>query len=179
MVRILLISIVLLGGCATDREPMVLPTDLPDTWHTEQTDPTVPQHWLDTLAVPDLADLISQALATNYNLQQQALQVQIAQERVKILRADRLPALNLALSGQRFRPPGNMQLISEQVDVSANVAFELDLWGKLSDAQQEAQLNLAAEEMAFLDAQRRLVARVVGKIAATVSTAAGKPGPGS
>ena len=86
--------------------------------------------------------------------------MEIARQRVKLLRADRLPSLSLALGGQRFRPSGDNSAISERVDVNANLDFELDLWGKLSDAQTEAVLRLEAAEMSYLDARRRLAADV-------------------
>ena len=162
-----------LVGCAQPRPPLVVEQadnhsnefTLPKSWGGSEEAPSksaiaVPEQWLDELATPYLVRAAEQALANNYQLAQQALQVAIAQNQVRLRRADRLPNLNVSLSGQRFRPLGDFSQISEQVDVAANLGFELDLWGKLSDAQRQAKLNLAAQRSIYLDAERRLVARV-------------------
>jgi len=171
MRRFFLISLFALTGCASPRAPLVLEHDIPPTWPAGDASRALPDNWLTTLQAPYLTDLVEQALANNYELAQRALQVDIAKERVKILRADRLPSLSLSLGGQRFRPSGDFNLIVEQTDVSANLSFELDLWGKLSDAQKSAQLDLAAEENAYLGARRRLVAQVVSTTFNLISSA--------
>ena len=161
-----------LVGCAQPRPPLIAEqTDnhsveftLPGSWGGSQQASAVPEQWLDELATPYLVRAAERALANNYQLSQQALQVAIAQNQVNLKRADRLPNLNLSLSGQRFRPLGSDATrdaeISEQVDVAATMNFELDLWGKLSDAQRQAKLNLASQRSLYLDAERRLVAQV-------------------
>jgi NodT family efflux transporter outer membrane factor (OMF) lipoprotein len=170
----MLISTLILSGCAAPRSAVIDPVELPTAWQSsrmdgsaevlEQTAPATPaaaDGWVASFAAPYLSDLVQQALVSNYELAQQSLQVEIARQQVTLLRADRLPSLSLALSGQRFRASGDNTVIRERVDVSANLDFELDLWGKLSDAQTEALLRLQAAEMSYLDAQRRLAADVV------------------
>jgi NodT family efflux transporter outer membrane factor (OMF) lipoprotein len=169
---LILISTLSLFGCAATREPLVPAQDVPPSWRADEVVKPLPENWLDTLHAPYLTEIVEQALASNYELTQRALQVEIANERVKILRADRLPSLNLSLSGERFRPGGDFSLIAERYDASANLGFELDLWGKLSDAQRSARLDLAAEEMSYLDAERRLVAQVVSTTFNLISSAA-------
>ncbi len=158
-----------LTACAQQRAPMLQAPDLPETWQANNTAEPVLSHWLDSLRAPYLHDLVELALNNNYQLAQQALQVNIAQRRVGVVRADRLPTLNVSLSGQRFRPLGDFNAISEQVEVSANIGFELDLWGKLSDAQRGAELDLAAEKMRYLSAERRLVAQTISSAFNVVS----------
>jgi len=137
-------------------------SNLPESWpgDTTSTEPA-PEAWLATFEAPFLTAAVEQAVRDNYDLKQQALAVEQARIQEKLAGADRLPSLNLSLSGQRFRPLGDFAGISEQVDISATASFELDLWGKLSDRQHQAQLNRAATEMRYLSAQRTLAANVV------------------
>ena len=136
--------------------------NLPTSWPQQEyrTEPA-PEAWLATFNAPYLSAVVAQAVDDNYALQQQAILVERAQIQEKLVRADRLPSFNLSLSGQRFRPLGDVANISEQVDISATASFEIDLWGKLSDRQRQAQLNRAAAEMRYLTAQRALAADVV------------------
>jgi NodT family efflux transporter outer membrane factor (OMF) lipoprotein len=150
-----------LAACATPRAPLLERESLPAQWQLEDTTGEPPQAWLDALNAPYLEDIVSRAIADNYQLAQQAIAVELAQTREKLARADRLPSFNLALSGQRFRPLGDFAGIADQVDVSAGASFEIDLWGKLSDRQRQAQLDRAAAEMRFLNAERSLAANVV------------------
>ena len=178
---VLICALMWVNACSQPRPPMLETQDFPDDWqtssHSDQTDQTnqtdepLPEHWLETLQAPFLNEVVDHALANNYRLAQQALQVNIAQQRVRVVRADRLPTLNVSLSGQRFRPLGDFAAISEVVDVSANIGFELDLWGKLSDAQRAAELDLAAEKMRYLDAERLLAAQVVSSTFNVMSAA--------
>jgi NodT family efflux transporter outer membrane factor (OMF) lipoprotein len=161
MAKLILCSLLLLAACTQQRQPMLESPDLPETWLTNNASDPVPEHWLESLQAPYLDGLVERAVDSNYQLAQQALQVNIAQRRVGIVRADRLPTLNVSLSGQRFRPIGDFGAISELLEVSANIGFELDLWGRLSDAQRGAELDLAAEKMRYLSAERRLVAQTV------------------
>jgi len=167
-----LISIVALSACAGTREPLVPAQDVPPSWQANEAVKPLPENWLATLHAPYLNEIVEQAVASNYDLKQRALQVEVANERGKLLRADRLPSLNVSLSGERFRPGGGFSLIAERYDASATLGFELDLWGKLSDAQRSASLDLAAEEMSYLDAERRLVAQVVSTTFNLISSAA-------
>ena len=165
-----LITIVLIAGCQSTRTPLIsadsVDGTLPAQWHRQhakavppQPYEALPQKWLTSLNAPFLNDAVAQALANNYQLKQQALQLQAAQQNVVLARADRLPGLNLSLAGQRQR--SGTSNISEQVDISASASFELDLWGKLNDAQRAAKYTFAAEELRFLRTQHQLVAQVV------------------
>ncbi len=152
-----------LSACLTQRsDGMREVSNLPESWpeDTTSTDPA-PEAWLDTFEAPFLTAAVEQAVRDNYDLKQQAIVVERARMQEKLVRADRLPSLNLSLSGQRFRPLGEVASISEQVDISATASFEIDFWGKLSDRQRQAQLNRAATEMQYLSAQRALAADVV------------------
>lgn len=153
--------IIATAACATPRAPLLERQSLPAQWQLEDASGETPQAWLAAFNAPYLEDIVSQAITNNYQLAQQAIAVALAQTQEKLARADRLPSLNLTLSGQRFRPLGDFTAIAEQVDISANAAFEVDLWGKLSDRQRQAQLARAAAEMRFLNAERVLAANVV------------------
>ncbi|XOV84931.1 MAG: efflux transporter outer membrane subunit [bacterium] len=135
---------------------------LPQAWpQPEASTQPPPEAWLATFDAPFLDAVVQQAVNDNYDLKQQAIAVDRARVQEKLARADRLPSFNLSLSGQRFRPLGELSGVSEQVELNATAAFEIDLWGKLSDRAQQAQLNRAAAELRYLQAQRTLAANVV------------------
>ncbi len=160
-IAVLICSLAALSGCAGARAPFVDESTLPATWHdSTRSNGPAPESWLTTIATPEIASLVKQAVDTNYALRQQALEVSIAENQVKLFRADRLPALNLNAGAQRGRPGGDVT-ISESVSISAGISFELDVWGKLSDAQRTAELDLAAQQVRYLGAERRLVADVI------------------
>ena len=152
-----------LTACLAPRDGgMAEVANLPTAWpQVDQSTQSPPEAWLTTFDAPYLNALVEQAVSDNYDLKQQAIAVERAQIQERLARADRLPSLNLSLSGQRFRPLGELSGISEQVDIAATASFEIDLWGKLSDRQRQAQLNRAAAEMRYLTAQRALAANVV------------------
>ncbi len=162
-------------GCSAVRTPASVPVATPAEWQsgtaeTSVDDASPPAAWLPTLTTPAITALVEQAVAQNYALQQEALQVAIAETRVTQVRANRLPALSLTAGGQRSRA-GDGFPINERVDVGANLSFEIDLWGKLNDAQRAAQLDLAAQQARFLDAERRLAADVVSSAFNAISSA--------
>ena len=163
-------SLAALTGCASARAPLVEEAKLPATWHdSARSARPAPASWLTTIATPEIADLVKQAVDGNYALRQQAIEVSVAESRVKQVRADRLPALNLTAGAQRGRPGGDVT-ISESVSIGAGISFELDVWGKLSDAQRAAELDLAAQQVRYLGAERRLVADVVSSAFNTISS---------
>lgn len=137
------------------------------------TDPDLPEQWRrqaapGPFALGDLADyqmagldeLVAQALAQNRALAQQRSRVQAARQAVIVRQADRLPSLALGGGAQRSRS-ATAAPVAERIDLSASIALELDVWGRLSDAQRAAVLQLRAEEARHEDLRRRVAADVL------------------
>ena len=151
-----------LSACTPHRDPVetFAPlTELPATWSTK-IDSQVGTSGLQGFNnVPGLDRLVAQALEQNYGLAQQASTVTIAAETVRIVAADRWPALNLVLAGQRGRSDTSLP-IGNRYDLAANLTLNLDLWRQLSDAQQQATYDYAASELRYTRSKRVLAADV-------------------
>ncbi len=159
---------VVIAGCATPRATDELSSGLaPPAWPTQlQTVPgeaDVPEHWLSTFESTELNGFVMEVLDRNLALKQQRAQVDTLRERVSITRADRLPAVNLSLSGQRSRFQPTLA-VSENYTVSALLTQELDIWGRLSASQRAAQLDYQAAELRYLQARRQTAADATSAI---------------
>ncbi len=165
---VLAVPVLLLSACAGQREPLIDEFALPERWRAEVPEGSPDADWLGAVGAGDLIGLVEQALEENYALRQQALAVEASLQQVRVAGAELWPSLSLGASGRRNRTvfqqgfdQRQLGVINEQVDVSADVGLELDIWGRLRDAQRQAVLQLGAEEMNFLLARRSLVAQVL------------------
>lgn len=114
----------------------------------------------------ELQALIAQSLAQSFTLKAQAARVKELREAVRISRANRLPALDASIDAARRRSAsfGNALGDGTSTDSSfgagADVTLELDIWGRLNDAQRQALLNYQAERYAYDLAAQSLTASV-------------------
>ncbi len=157
--RILLASVPLIVGCATEPRTPPLDAELPARWQ-QPGEGEVAQAWLSTFNDPYLSELVSRAIADNYALAQQRALVASARQRARLAHAARLPNLNLGLAGQRQRASPSAA-VTEQFNLSAALNAPLDLWGALGDEEREALLGLAVEEARYRAAEQNLAAAVV------------------
>lgn len=107
-----------------------------------------------------LRELIQQALDNNRELRMAMLNVEAARAQFGIQRADRLPNLDLQVTGQRQRLPADLNangVAGMQSMYQAGLgltAFELDLFGRVRN------LASAAEEDFFASAEHAQAARI-------------------
>jgi len=162
-----------LFGCAsptalTENSKVIIS---PDKWLATSTFGDLPEidpkkmkltsNWLTNFNDPALSALVAVALKNNHSMQSSLMSLQIAKERVIVSHATDFPELSLKLDNSR-RKLINNELTSFQTnaDVSLQLSYEIDIWGKLSDEQHKTSLLLAAEELNFQQAQLSLVAKV-------------------
>lgn len=174
----LFLSALLLTGCVgTDVEPQkpqdVHQIPVPKSWQQkswQQTGPDskavdasdVKDDWFKSLAGqtgPQLAQLVEQALARNPNIERQRLALEIKLQR--LLKADAVfwPSLAWQLDAQR-RTLANGSIASNFSN-QVNISYEVDIWGKLSDSHQQANLDYLATRESFRHTRQQLVANVV------------------
>ena len=150
-----------LGGCAgsaiTERAK---DPDLPEQWRRQAAPGPFALGDLADYQMAGLDDLLAQALAQNRALAQQRSRVQAARQAVIVRRADRLPSLALGGGAQRSRSAVAAP-VTERIELSASIALELDVWGRLSDSQRATVLQLRAEEARHADLRRRVAADVL------------------
>ena len=90
--------------------------------------------WIHDFNSSELTYLVRQAVDKNYNLLAASARVRSAGARVRISGADRYPQLSISQDSsrsQRLRGVRFQKTISNQFALSADVSWEIDLWGRL------------------------------------------------
>ncbi|MBE0647304.1 MAG: efflux transporter outer membrane subunit [Bacteroidales bacterium] len=95
-----------------------------------------------------LQQLIYQGLAYNFDLLMAIERVNQARASFKNVRADLWPSLSASATGtyqnQQTPPTGTMEY--KDIYATANLTWELDIWGKLRRAKESARADLLAQE---------------------------------
>jgi multidrug efflux system outer membrane protein len=122
--------------------------------------------WREFFADERLQRLIATALENNRDLRTAALRIEEARAAYNIQRADRVPNLNVGLSGTRGRTPGfatpsGQAVVSERYDANLSMsAFELDFFGRVRSLSDAALASYLASDEARQAAQISIVAEV-------------------
>lgn len=110
--------------------------------------------WRQFLPDPRLQALITAALEYNRDLRIAVARVEEARALYGVIRADRLPTVNLGGSRNAARTPADLSptgqaLDSRRYDVNLAVpAFELDFWGRVKSLSESAKASYLATEEA-------------------------------
>ena len=115
--------------------------------------------WETVVADARLRELISLALQNNRDLRVAALRMEQVRAEYQIRRADGLPTLNLAASGNR-QPNGNGGISSTYTAGLTMAGWELDFFGRVAALKEAALAQYLASEEARRAAQTSLVAAV-------------------
>jgi NodT family efflux transporter outer membrane factor (OMF) lipoprotein len=119
------------GGCTNSAiTPEATEVGMPADWTRGGDQGAVDLNWLESFDDPQLTALVSEAITSNYLLEQERARLYEAEQIVTIVRANRFPDL----------------------------FWEVDLWGRLSKEQQAAQLAFGAQEARFEFVQRNVAA---------------------
>ncbi|ALS31969.1 hypothetical protein PTRA_a0633 [Pseudoalteromonas translucida KMM 520] len=162
---LLVLSIVLLSGCASNinsQQREQAPNNVPQQWQQKISAPIlhVQQQWLNQLQNPQLNQLVEQALKNNQQLLQSSYDVALQKQELIVSGAALWPTLDL--SARTSRSKNNRPVsYNNASSVSLNLGYEVDLWGKLSDSNRQANLNYLAQQARFEQARQQLVADVV------------------
>ena len=156
----------LFAGCVVEpREPSTVATpELTDWARTEIETTSVSLNWLADMSETRLNALVAEALQSNFQLAQQRALLEDARQSVIVSGAGRWPSLSAGLGGSRRSVAAGSGTTSgdgTSYDLDANVAWELDVWGKLSNTQQAARLAYEADLADFEAERRELVASTV------------------
>ncbi|PAU86204.1 multidrug transporter [Pseudomonas sp. WN033] len=121
--------------------------------------------WRDYFQDPQLQTLIASALEHNRDLRVAALNVEAYRALYRVQRAERLPELSASGSGTRTRLPaslsaGDQAMISSQYSATLDVAWELDLFGRIASLSEQALEEYLATEQARRGVHTALVASV-------------------
>ncbi|MEX1025306.1 MAG: efflux transporter outer membrane subunit [Planctomycetota bacterium] len=158
-------------GCHSTDAPAPRALDLalpPAFTAAEATAPIVAGAWWQALDSDSLDALVIEALANNHDLAAAAARIASAEAQARIAGSARKPAVGLNASRNRAKnifvglpvPGGNvLESTATQWGVSLDIAWEADLWGRLSSTVRAAEADAVATAFDFEAARQSLAAQ--------------------
>ena len=159
---LLLFSSFLLLACSTTTEvdEKLKDLPLPQNWHDSKHAQLVEHNWLSQLNSPQVKQLVNKALATNHQFAMQAYSLKISEQQLIVSGSQLWPELDLAFSSGRSKD-NQASRYSNRNSINLNLRYEVDLWGKLSDADRLSNYNYLAQKSIFEQHKQQLVVNVV------------------
>ena len=155
----------LLFACSSNFEldQKLRDSHIPEQWSSDLLTTQVKDNWFNQLQNEQIYQLVDIALNNNFTLKQQAFEISIKQQQLTIAGSDLWPSLDLSLSNSRRKTATdeNPATYGNSSTLGLNLQYELDLWGKLSDADRQANLELMAQQATFEQAKQELVGDVI------------------
>ena len=155
-----LLIVVLLCGCVNTSQVdnNIRSAQVPQNWQFSEKTRPITDNWLAQFSQPQLSMLIIEALNHNYSLRQDAYDVQILEQQLLQADAEFWPDLDLNLTTGRAN--STTGVISNSSSLALESSYELDIWGKLTSAQQRANLNYLAIKAQYQQNRQTLVANL-------------------
>lgn len=165
----MLLVLFFLPGCALFESPKVDPVavvgDLPARWTSGGS--SIPGKavtgWLGDFGSPELTSMVEEAIGKNYDLASARARIDQARERAKIVGADRLPALEAGVQttrSQNLRGAAFQTVRANNFNLSLDMAWEVDLWGRVKNLR-DAELDRLSSETSLYEASRLSLAGTV------------------
>lgn len=155
--------LIALAGCNTTNKitsDYRADINTPEAWQAQSQYLAVKDNWLNELQNTQAFELVEKALANNRSLQQKALDIAVSKQQLIVTGSDLWPTFDLSLvSNRRYNPTTDSYSNGNGLDL--NLSYELDVWGKLSVKERNANLNVMALEAEYLSQKQALVAAVV------------------
>jgi outer membrane protein, multidrug efflux system len=158
----------LLGGCAVGPDFVKPDPPMPPAYRSEiepaEAASFADAPWWDVFRDEILRDLIDEALANNYDLRTALYRVESAQHQVGITRSPLFPAVSYQGAAQRARVFISPQFPNTTFNAflgSFNLAWEIDIWGRIRRATESSTADLLASE----DFRRGIVLSLVSTVA--------------
>lgn len=159
--------VLMLGGCAVGPEYQAPDVALPDAWPEHVTLGTTEReawrYWWYQFNDPALNRLVAQATQNNLPLTIQLARIQEARAQLGFADAEQFPTVGFQAEATRERTPGAALPVdveplqdfitstNNQYSLAANLAYEIDLWGRLAN-QREAAAAALQESLFARDA---------------------------
>ncbi len=146
---LLILFVAFLPGCTDFHTPLTEPAAhlVPPTYrfYTEKQDHLVP--WWTQFDNKELDELIEEGLQHNFSLQQTWARLAQARAVARKAGADSFPHLN-ALAGGAHNRTGQedgTETNTDDFSLGVSVGYEVDLWGRVKSAKNQAQLDAQAK----------------------------------
>lgn len=151
----------LLAGCASvgTVDPSQLP-QAPAAYKASSANgaAALTTHWWQPFADPVLDDLVVRAMAANTSVQAATQRLAQARAALGFAQANRLPQAGVSAGAGRTAEPGAPAVA--QYSAGLNLAYELDLGGRLLHERNAAALDVRAREQLLADARLLVQANV-------------------
>ena len=185
--RLAVAALVLLAGCAPTAEPRGLlgrlwrlevgpqyerpAVEMPDDFRGQMGGAEAASFadlpWWDVFDDPALQQLVQKALAGSYDLQQAVARIEVARAQVGVAASQLYPQVGYQGAAARQRLPGG--IIAPTVPEATfniffgafDVAWEIDLWGRIRRTTEVARAQFLASE----EARRGVVVTLVSEVA--------------
>ncbi|MCE4538720.1 efflux transporter outer membrane subunit [Pelomonas sp. P7] len=159
-----LFAALLLAGCASvgSVDPARLPQP-PAAYKAVSANeaPALTASWWRPFADPVLEDLVARAMAANTSVQSAASRLALARAALGNAGAARLPQVGVSAGAGRSSAPGQpVPQPATQYSAGLNLAYELDLGGRLLHERNAAALDVQAQEQLLADARLLVQANV-------------------
>ncbi|WP_375163291.1 efflux transporter outer membrane subunit [Serratia fonticola] len=122
---------------------------VPAEWRVQDTGSGYLQHtdhWWDNFADPQLSMLIGRALTSNNDLAIAGIQLQQARLAAGLTDTNLTPDVSVTGSANNSKNLRNNTTPTESYSTTLSLSYELDLWGKLARAREQAQWQAEATE---------------------------------
>jgi outer membrane protein, multidrug efflux system len=157
-----LFAALLLAGCASvgTVDPSQLP-QAPAAYKAQAANgaAALTASWWQPFADPVLDDLVARAMAANTSVQSAASRLALARAALGSAQANRLPQVGASAGASRGTPTPGAQGVT-QYSAGLNLAYELDLGGRLLYERNAAALDVQAREQLLADARLLVQANV-------------------
>jgi len=166
------LALSLLSACALGPDYKRPPVDTPASYRSDGASEAAPVDttamadlpWWQLFQDPALKSLIEEALANSYDMRIVASRVEQARYAVGVTRADLLPQASYEGAAQRaraFNPSGDDNITGNQFLGAFQMAWEIDIWGRIRRATEASLAGLFATE----DVQRGVILSLVTGVA--------------
>ena len=165
MNKLLAVSIAaLLSGCMVGPDYVKPEIDTPKQWRNKaNTQNTTNSQWWKQLGDPVLNRLIEQAIQGNYDLKIAIARVDQYMGLYGSTRSNLFPKFSGSYNAQTGNPSVINPAADDQVNLSGNMNWQIDLWGELRRANEAALANLLSQEAT----QQAVMLTLVSEVAKT------------
>ena len=159
---VLLILNLLLLACSSrvEMDEKLEELALPQNWQGSKQVLKVENNWLSQLDNTQVHKLVEKALAANHQFAMQAYALKISEQQLIISGSQLWPELDLTFRSSRNKDNQTSSYTNSN-SVNLNLSYEVDLWGKLSDADRLSNYNYLAQKATFEQYKQALVVNVV------------------
>lgn len=121
------------------------------------------EQWLSSFDAPELIALVDEAWQRNPSLESSFARLEAARAQAVVTGAARYPGVDFSVNSSRSRSnAGGLELYNNSFGLSAGVAWEVDLWGRIALRHQASLKDRAAAELDYHSA-RLLLAGDIAK----------------